>query len=135
MTVWTVSWYTPVLIESNKFWVYGLCASIISTIIKLSFPNGGPGKTEPEEKAVTPKKTGGRGAVKSQKQVSEKAPAAADAPPPTRSLLRKLALDCCDMALPTSFLGWIDIGDARLGTVMAISSLLMWPDFWKAAQK
>jgi hypothetical protein len=123
--------------EANKFWVYGLCASITSTIIKLSFPNGGGGGA-PKEKAVTPKKSGGRGGAKSQKQQSEKPGAgagAADPPPPTQSLLRKLALDCCDMTLPTSFLGWLEIGNAKLGSIMVISSLLMWPDFWEAAQK
>lgn len=117
MNLWLVPWYNPVLIEANKFWFYAIAASIARTIYTLF--------TQPSSK---PKRTHAK-----KKSISEK-----DIPGPPRTsdvvLLRKLVVDCLDLVLPASFIGWLKIEDVKVGAAMTLSTLLAWPDLWAKYQ-
>ncbi|KFY43358.1 hypothetical protein V494_02023 [Pseudogymnoascus sp. VKM F-4513 (FW-928)] len=92
MNIWLVSWYTPILIEGNKFWFYAIC-----TEAKLQETNQSTDEKKGQEKPppLTPV-------------------------PSTTSLLRQLVADSCDLTLPASFLGWVNPGGLGVGCAMVI---------------
>ncbi|KFX91837.1 hypothetical protein V495_07432 [Pseudogymnoascus sp. VKM F-4514 (FW-929)] len=122
MNIWLVSWYTPILIEGNKFWFYAICTSIARTVGMLLF---GLGKEEKLQKANP-----NMDEKKGQEKLSPSAPV-----PSTTSLLRQLVTDSCDLALPASFLGWVNPGSLGVGCAMVVSTVLPWGDVWARAQQ
>lgn len=114
MNLWLVPWYNPVLVEANKFWFYAICASIARTLYTLL--------TKPSSK---PKRTNGKKKASAEKVVVAVAPGQSDL-----ALLRKLVVDCLDLVLPASFIGWIPLQDVTIGGAMIVSTLLTWPDMW-----
>lgn len=121
MNIWLVPWYTPVLIEGNKFWFYAICISIARTVGTLLFGLG----TQPETQNGHPQidqKGEPEGTLPSQPVSS------------TTSLLKQIVVDGCDLTLPASFLGWISLGNLGVGGAMVVSSVLAWGDVWWRVQ-
>ncbi|KAL6850767.1 hypothetical protein ACO1O0_007893 [Amphichorda felina] len=120
MDIWQVPWYTPVLMEANKLWLYAIALSITRTAWNLV---SGPAAQKEVPKANT--------------DTSEKK-AKPSPPPPSPSkayLLKRIIVDCCDFTLPASFLGWVPLGDFGVGVAMTVSSVLAWPDLWATTQR
>jgi hypothetical protein len=118
MNVWLVSWYTPVLIEGNKFWFYAICISITRKLGTLlsdlavqrkaqETPPDADQKSEPSEITLLLK------------------PVAS-----TTSQVKQLVVDVCDLTLPASFLGWLPLGDLEVGIAMVVSTMLAWWELW-----
>jgi hypothetical protein len=123
MNVWPVSWYTPVLIEANKFWFYAICMSITRTVGTLLFglaaqKNTQKGHPDTDQKREEP------GTPFPSKAVSS-----------TTSLLKQIVVDSCDLTLPASFLRWIALGDLGVGMAMVVSTVLAWGDMWWRVQR
>jgi hypothetical protein len=114
MGIWKVAWYTPLLVEANKFWFCSLCASIARNVSGLKSANASV--------QVRPTGTG--------KAVAVDRPYIAAATP----FLRRTIANACDLALPGTFLGWITMNDSRVGAAMIVSTLLVWSDVWASAQ-
>ncbi|KFY06620.1 hypothetical protein V492_07911 [Pseudogymnoascus sp. VKM F-4246] len=120
MNIWLVSWYTPILIEGNKFWFYAICTSIARAVGTLLFGLATQGKPRNDRPDTDEKSQGGH---------SPSSPA-----PSTASLLKQIIANSCDLTLPASFLGWISLGDLGVGCAMALSTLLAWGDVWSRVQ-
>lgn len=121
MNIWLVPWYTPVLIEGNKFWFYAICISIARTVGVLLFGLG----TQPETQTGHPQtdQKGGPEEPLPSQPVSS-----------TTSLLKQIVVDGCDLTLPASFLGWISLGNLGVGGAMVVSTVLAWGDVWWRVQ-
>lgn len=121
MDIWLVPWYTPVLMEANKLWLYAIVLSITRTSWSmLSAPND---ETQKADADTTEKK-------------AKSETASSPAPAPSKvHLLKRLVVDCCDLMLPASFLGWVPLGDFGVGVAMTASSVLAWQDLWAATQR
>lgn len=104
MNIHTLAWYTPILIEANKFWFYAICASIIRTVVQ-------------------------RAGLFSGRASASSAKDKIQAPP-----LRRLIIDALDLTLPASFIGWVVLDDVTIGCFMTVSTLLVWKDIWNRAQ-
>ncbi|OAR02167.1 hypothetical protein LLEC1_03491 [Akanthomyces lecanii] len=111
MKIHVVPWYTPVLVEANKFWFYAILASIIRTVAQRAGLFGGN---------TTAKST----------KSGQKAPLHNPSPPP----LRRLVVDVLDLTLPASFIGWVALDDVTIGCFMTVSTVLVWRDVWAKAQ-
>lgn len=121
MNIWLVPWYTPVLIEGNKFWFYAICISIARTVGVLLFGLG----TQPETQNSHPQTD--------QKGEPEE-PFPSQPVSSTTSLLKQIVVDGCDLTLPASFLGWISLGNLGVGGAMVVSTVLAWGDVWWRVQ-
>lgn len=117
MNIWLVSWYTPVLIEGNKFWFYAICISITRRIGMLLFGLATQKKAQ-EGAPDTAQKS-------AQSEKSSPTPVVS-----ITTLLKQLAIDGCDLTLPASFLGWISLGDLGVGIAMVVSTVLAWWELW-----
>ncbi|OAA75026.1 PEX11 domain protein [Akanthomyces lecanii RCEF 1005] len=109
MKIHVVPWYTPVLVEANKFWFYAILASIVRTVVQRAAIFSG---------TVKPSKSGKKQALQSR-------------PPPP---LRRLVVDVLDLTLPASFIGWVALDDVTVGCFMTLSTILVWQDVWAKAQ-
>ncbi|KAL5355812.1 peroxisomal biogenesis factor 11 [Aspergillus floccosus] len=118
MNILLVSWYTPLLMEANKFWFYSICLSLTRAIWELLFL----GATAQSQQSRT-----------DEKEKSEKAPTS----PTTSStaILKRMIVDACDLTLPGSFLGWTPVGDLGVGVAMVISTIVASQDIWAKAQQ
>ena len=126
MNVYLVPWNEPVMIESNKFWFYGICLSILSAVVELLFLFSKPATVE--EKSANGAKANGsvkeRGSkVQAQKQSQTVIP-----------LLNSIVVDGCDLLLPGTFLGWIQADDLSVGAAMVVSTIVASGGIWEAAQ-
>ncbi|CAL00393.1 uncharacterized protein An11g05460, partial [Aspergillus niger] len=97
-----------ILTEANKFWFYALGFSILGAANDILFSS----------------------ASSTSKTKDEKKPA----PSISRfSLLKKmLCVDACDMLIPGTFLGWIEMGQLGVGIGMVVSTLVSGWDMWNA---
>lgn len=122
MNIWLVSWYTPLLIEANKFWFIAICMSITRAVGTLLFGLDTQRKTQK-----------GHPDADQKKEESESFPSKTVLS--TTSLLLQIFVDFCDLTLPASFLGWIALGDLGVGIAMVVSSVLAWQDMWWRVQR
>ncbi|KAL4889483.1 peroxisomal biogenesis factor 11 [Aspergillus ambiguus] len=118
MNILLVSWYTPLLMEANKFWFYAICLSLARAICELAFLDSTAQKQHsgPEQKekidAVDPHPT-----------------------PSATAILKRMVVDGCDLTLPGSFIGWTPVGDLGVGIAMVISTVVASQDIWARAQQ
>lgn len=118
MDVYQVSWYTPVLLESYKFWFYAICIALARTTLDLLL---GP---------ATPISNGSADANEKKNSSPPEPPAAS-----TVSLLNQLVIDGLNLTIPGSVLGWIPVSDMGVAIAMLVTTILVWPAVWGKAQK
>lgn len=122
MKVHSVSWYTPVLLESYKFWFYGICIAIARTTLDLFL---GPATPISKSDSDINEKKG-------EKSSNSSPP---EPVPSTAALLNQLVVDCLNLTIPGSLLGWIPVSDLGIALAMLISTILVWPAIWGKTQK
>ncbi|KAF2667442.1 hypothetical protein BT63DRAFT_441096 [Microthyrium microscopicum] len=124
----TYSWGRPLEIEANKFWVYGLGASIILSLVDLATLPSAPVPNKETVQALNEKGDKNKTTVPEKKEIS--------ASPGTNSqnLMKQLVIDTCDLATPGTLIGWIQIDRAYVGAAMFVSSLLAATDIWRNVQ-
>ncbi|KFH42503.1 hypothetical protein ACRE_067470 [Hapsidospora chrysogenum ATCC 11550] len=141
MDIWLVPWYTPVLMEANKLWLYAIVLSIARTMWKLLSSGGqsvaptGSSNSTSQETGASNNNNNNGGEKREEEEEEKEAPSSPESAPSTVRLLRRLVVDSCDLTLPASFLGWVPLGDFGVGVAMVVSSLLAWPDLWAATQR
>ncbi len=120
MNIWQVSWYTPLLVEANKFWFYSICASISRNIYSLYRGRPTVTETQPLPDSARAKSQGESSAVSNLATVVP--------------FLRRTIVNACDLALPASFVGWVILDDLHIGIAMTASTVLVWHDVWMSTQ-
>lgn len=116
MNIWLVEWYEPVLVEANKLWFYAICISLARSVIQLSAQ---PDKTAKEKTHGAKPKNKGK-------------ESSASSIPSQSALFRRLLVDSCDLTLPASCVGWLEIGNMGIGIAMVVSTVLPLLDLWTA---
>ena len=53
---------------------------------------------------------------------------------PSKTQMKKIIVDGCDLLIPGSFLGWIGVGNVTVGMAMVLSTVLSGRDLWTRAQ-
>ncbi|RAK90263.1 subunits of heterodimeric actin filament capping protein Capz [Aspergillus costaricaensis CBS 115574] len=99
-----------ILIEANKFWFYALGFSILGAAYDITFSSASSASKTKDEKEKK------------------------EAPSINRfSLLKRmLCVDACDLLIPGTFLGWIEMGQLGVGVGMVVSTLVSGWDMWNA---
>ncbi|TVY24887.1 hypothetical protein LHYA1_G005847, partial [Lachnellula hyalina] len=101
MGVHESDWATPLFLEANKFWFYGICLSLLLGVVQLWGLGASPAK-QSEEKEDAEK-------VKRERKEWEA----------TRgTIVRKLVIDGCDLLTPGVTTGWIVVSSANVGMAM-----------------
>lgn len=97
-----------ILTEANKFWFYALGFSILEAANDILFSSASSASKTKDEKKQAPSIN-------------------------RFSLLKKmLCVDACDMLIPGTFLGWIEMGQLGVGIGMVVSTLVSGWDMWNA---
>lgn len=52
----------------------------------------------------------------------------------SKTQMKRVIVDACDLLIPGSFLGWIGVGNAMVGMAMVLSTVLSGGDVWARAQ-
>jgi hypothetical protein len=112
--------------EAQKFWFYAIATSILLSVVELWSATWIPASADrsPESKS----KIEG-----SEEQAgSSKGPNAADSARilQQNKLRSQLVMDCCDIFIPGSFLGWTPLAPLYVGIAMSISSALAMRVLW-----
>ncbi|KAL2266169.1 hypothetical protein VTJ83DRAFT_5521 [Remersonia thermophila] len=101
------------VMDGQRFWFGGLVCGVVVGILKLC--QGGAEKEEKEEKkkkgekdAATVKRDGGR-----------------------KTIVRRLAADAMDLALPGSAVGWLPLGPETVAWLMLGSTILTGMEIWE----
>ncbi|QKX54541.1 uncharacterized protein TRUGW13939_01628 [Talaromyces rugulosus] len=123
MNIYSVSWYTPVLLEAYKFWFYAICIAIARTMLDLLL--------EP----VTSVYHNSSGDANEKKGGKSGNPSPSEPVPSTVSLLNQLVIDSLNLTIPGSLLGWIPVSDMGVAIAMLITTILVWPAVWGKTQK
>lgn len=115
MDIWLVPWYEPVLVEANKLWFYAICISLTRSIMQLSAKSG-----------MTTKSKSNAGKRKNKKDTSS-----SDTAPSRSALVKQLVVDSCDLTLPASCVGWLDVGNLGVGLAMVVSTVISLAEMWE----
>jgi hypothetical protein len=136
MEVLNTPWGATILFEANKFWFYALVFSLLSSFLQLYllyFTPATPTSTTENEKVTRSGK-----ALKSATKLDGEGAKAAikDAETAKRQvLIKKIAIDACDLVVPGSGVGWIPASPGTVGMAMVISTLLASEDIWARVQR
>lgn len=135
MGVTTFEWGTPVQHEANKCWIYSLLASILLSGVEILILNLKSTKASSSKESEEMKKETKR----------SKTPAAAtfstEKPPNTTNLSKiytQLIIDCCDILLPGSAVGWspaVLAAPLVVGVASTVSTTLAGREIWKRVQQ
>ena len=122
MGIWSTEWAPRLFLEAMKFWFYSISFSITlnlvllcSSLLKLTNPlneDGISGGESPKEVNAEAKRKGLL----------------------HWDLMKKLAIDCCDIFIPGFTTGWLAVSSATVGMLGMVSTLLASIDIWERVQ-
>ncbi|EFQ99697.1 PEX11 domain-containing protein [Nannizzia gypsea CBS 118893] len=128
------AWGDRALLESHKFWLYGLVFSLLSTLWQMVQLRQAP--KSPAASQQTKKDSN----AKDSKDGSEKTPSVekqtvnnADFTVVHQALMKDLIITGCDICIPGHILGWIPISATMMGSAAVLSTLLVGRDRWVQA--
>jgi hypothetical protein len=130
--VTTYPWARSLEIEANKFWVYGLGASILLSLVDLFTLPGSTVATK--DKAEQYDEKAGKNKTTSKSKSNAKTNTSVPASPGSQKILKQLTIDICDLSVPGTLVGWISLDKAYVGAAMFISSVLAATDIWRSVQ-
>ncbi|PYH92903.1 hypothetical protein BO71DRAFT_356377 [Aspergillus ellipticus CBS 707.79] len=109
--------------EANKFWFYALGFSLLGAAWTVLFSGGSSSSTSASGAA-------GKSPQKSNKSSASTSPVVKSSVD-TRAILKKALVDGCDILIPGTFLGWIDVSELGVGVGMVVSTLVSGWEIWK----
>ncbi|EME40591.1 hypothetical protein DOTSEDRAFT_177660 [Dothistroma septosporum NZE10] len=119
--------------EANKCWFYGLIFSILVSLYELLLlQNTTPTKREKKASSDLNGST-----VKDEVKGKPSAPSPSSPPDdiePHR-IWTQLAIDCNDLVIPGSAVGWMPVGPILVGTCSTISTVLAGRQIWNRVQQ
>ncbi|KAF3483866.1 uncharacterized protein GIQ15_03190 [Arthroderma uncinatum] len=129
------AWGERALLESNKFWLYALVFSFLSTLWQLfQLYRGVNTPTAPQ--------TAENSDSKSSTSLSEKQSTPEkndtnndDVTMATRTLMKDLVITSCDILIPGYGIGWMPVSKLTMGIAAVVSTLLVGRDRWIKAQE
>lgn len=127
MGIWSTEWAPRLFVEAMKFWFYSISFSTTLSFVLLYYEMSRPtlpSKNEP-----------GRGEKTSEAQadcvVTEKKQRSVL----QRALVKKIAIDCCDIFIPGFTTGWLVVSSGTVGILGIISTVIASLDIWERIQR
>ncbi|RMJ23869.1 PEX11 domain protein [Aspergillus sp. HF37] len=111
LNVWPVPWNSRALVEANRFWFYALGLSVFGAVYELVFHCLWAPKASQNGKREKKRSTG--------KPIASATP-----------LMKRIAVDGCDLLIPGAVLGWTPFGDFGVGLAMLVSTGVVSRDIW-----
>lgn len=102
-------WARDIQTQAYKFWFWGLALSVLGGIWSLLFSSGTSAQSKKNEKATPPSTTA------------------------SKTLMKRVIVDGCDLMIPGSSLGWISMGSEIVGMLMVLSTVVSMGDVWRRA--
>nr|KMM70256.1 PEX11 domain-containing protein [Coccidioides posadasii RMSCC 3488] len=138
----STKWSRMALIEANKFWFYALLFSIIGNIWQLFQlylePNErqsrGPTR-QPTNKYSKPKSKRSNGSTANGSAKTKPQSQAHKAGYPYSTLVRNLTIHGCDLLIPGTIVGWIEVSPVLVNSAMILSTVLVGRDRWTKTQQ
>jgi hypothetical protein len=127
MKVVPATWEDGCLLEANKFWFYALVLSLISSSISMVSIFFSSSTLTTRTTPTNIEKETEKAAEASEHQNRRTAL--------SRSVLKQIAIDGCDLFIPGTMLGWIYASSLQVGMAMAVSTVLAAGDIWVKAQR
>ncbi|PGH27710.1 hypothetical protein AJ80_00497 [Polytolypa hystricis UAMH7299] len=141
LKIWETTWAKQVFIESYKLWFYGLTFYLAATVWQLLGLPGTPGNTTAASSKSTSssEKTSSNGnaaAAAAEKDTKENAAAVLGkgAGVSRQRLMKDLVVAGCDILIPGSTLGWIDVSFLTVASTAVLTSVLVGQDRWAKIQ-
>ncbi len=121
------AWGPRLQLESNKFWFYGIAASILLSLCELLIPSPSSKSAvrKPEKDTTLRQNKTSKASRDNKQEPGKKALERRDG-----EIYKQLIIDICDISIPGSFVGWIQASQVTVGIAMSISSALAARDIW-----
>jgi len=123
-----MSWVPWVFVESQKFWFYSICFSILLGIVQLALIYMAPGQ---ESKSSAEKNMNGKEPIKEKHKIEE----AEESVEENARVMKKLVTDCCDLFLLGSVTGWLAVSTANAGWLSVVRTIIPATDIWMRIQE
>ncbi|KAM5433657.1 hypothetical protein McanMca71_003342 [Microsporum canis] len=124
------AWGDRALLESNRFWLYALVFSLLSTLWQMfqlyrdaKTPAAQKIKQKPNVKSSQKPSTEGKQTTSS-----------ADFTVTNQALVKDIIITSCDILIPGYLVGWIPISALMMGSAAVVSTLLVGRDRWTQVQ-
>jgi hypothetical protein len=119
-----LEWGPWLVVESHRFWSYGLLCSILLAVWEWYFV----GEDEEKRRLVVEKekKKGTKGSL--DKKVANSGPKKRRLP------YKQIVIDGCDLFIPGAVVGWLPLSALTVAVAMAISTVLQLTDMWPKIQ-
>lgn len=115
--------------------MYAILASILLGLCHLFFPAPAASQKEAKKSQADGKKKKNGKSTDEKKALDEKATPKAQAEAIDKGkIYRQLVIDCCDVFIPGSSIGWIPVGPTVVGTAQFISTVLAGQVIWNRVQ-
>ncbi|KAF7196688.1 hypothetical protein HII31_02058 [Pseudocercospora fuligena] len=117
--------------EANKSWFYALVLSIVLGLWQIMFHRFSGISVGPDTAAAAAESTGDKERKESGEKLKQRVPR----PMIDSRVYTQLIIDCCDLFIPGSAIGWIPADLVFVGTVSTVSSLLAGQQIWNRVQQ
>ncbi|EFE40951.1 PEX11 domain protein [Trichophyton verrucosum HKI 0517] len=135
MGVQRTSWGDRALLESNKFWLYALVFSLLSTLwqlVQLRQAPRAPSAIQKKEKGPNAKNNAD--GLEKAPSVEKQTVSSAEFIIIYQALVKDLIITVCDICIPGHILGCIPISASTMGSAAVLSTLLVGRDRWVEAR-
>ncbi|KIW95265.1 uncharacterized protein Z519_03849 [Cladophialophora bantiana CBS 173.52] len=120
--------------EALKFWFYALSVSVALDLYELLFVYSDSASSQSDhptnQKEATStivEKTGDKGVANEPPQSKARHAKSAK----RRAVYRQLAIDSCDLLIPSAAVGWLQLDPVTVGVAGTVSALLGGSDVWQ----
>ncbi|EGD90568.1 hypothetical protein H112_02035 [Trichophyton rubrum D6] len=125
------SWGDRALLESNKFWLYALVFSLLSTLWQLTQLRQTPKTSSAiQKKEKDPNAKNNADGLEKAPSVEKQTVSSTEFIIIYQDLIKDLIITVCDICIPGHVLGWIPVSASAMGSAAVLSTLLVGRDRW-----
>ncbi|EHY56031.1 hypothetical protein HRR83_006588 [Exophiala dermatitidis] len=131
LSITSYSWGPTLQMESLKFWFYSLAVSFVLGIYDLWLMSAAESESQPTDTSTTDSgSTENEKATKGAQAPQHTKDASAQLSSKRRAIYKQIVQDGCDMLIPASIVGWVQLDPVTVGVAGSISALLGASDAW-----
>ncbi|KAK2871729.1 hypothetical protein FQN49_002885 [Arthroderma sp. PD_2] len=129
------TWGERALLESNKFWLYALACSLLSTLWQMFQLHRGANTRTARQTAKNSDSKGGMSPSEKKSKLEKQTVNNNDVTIASQALMKDLVITSCDILIPGYGIGWMPISKLTMGSAAVVSTLLVGRDRWIKAQE
>lgn len=119
------------MLESNKFWLYALVFSLLSTLWQLTQLRQTPKTSSAiQKKEKDPNAKNNADGLEKAPSVEKQTVSSTEFIIIYQDLIKDLIITVCDICIPGHVLGWIPVSASAMGSAAVLSTLLVGRDRW-----